>query len=710
MTTRVIQGSFLGRQPKLAMLPQPTVTPPPPIQTKTTARSSGPPTPAFARHPLDPSSPAFARQPGAVQRHGADGSFPVDPGRLGLVSSVGKPLPDEVRAHMELAFGADFSRVRVHTGPQAERIGAIAFTTGNDIYFAPGRFQPNTVQGKLLIGHELAHVVQQRQGRVRNAQGVRVAVVQDRALEAEADRMARHVATQRVGTRVRMPQGALQRSAALHSSAQITSHSDKSHSGAAGSKPNTIQRTIWRFDGRRWRTAELGTKGRFKKPDDGAKGEYFNDVNNQRGKNINDVRAGLSDVMMITGSLTDKKMDLPWPKQLWKDLLKIELPVGGDIIVLGTVTLEFGQPIKFFPLTAKYYRPLQDVWFLLLSDFMRKNGQLPYIERQRWFTEREAKIEIDINFYPERGSNAELSFHKDTAGDNLFVNLIFNNDKEMLATEWIEDLLDPLKIKRLEMEKLLPPGMIAEIKAAREAMLAGHHAIEGAGTIRGGIAGSAAFVSWVDELAWHATPSAKRRRFVKTKPTMYDLLLDPWDYWAGNKVAIHGALLYLSKLPETWIGGAEWRKYRKENFEGFSTDFVDDYMETVVPQNSVTDDGTEATWTGAKGSNYDRHIEDVKKNALKLQRAPISLQIGQELAPDPGGIGTLEFNKRTGIRSKSKGDKRRTQRANSVIVRGRNTEVKFADLLRAAANYPKRSFLRTWVRIHRLDLSERKLA
>ena len=93
---------------------------------------------------------------------------------------------------MEAALRADFSAVRVHIGPQAERIGAVAFTMGTHIYFAPGRFQPDTVQGQQLLGHELAHVVQQRQGRVRNPIGTGVAVVQDRILEAEADRMGLH--------------------------------------------------------------------------------------------------------------------------------------------------------------------------------------------------------------------------------------------------------------------------------------------------------------------------------------------------------------------------------------------------------------------------------------------------------------------------------------------------------------------------------------
>ncbi len=142
-----------------------------------------------------------------VQPHGAGDAFPVDPGRLGLANGGGRPLPEAVRGRMEAALGADFSAVRVHVGPQAERIGAIAFTLGSDIYFAPGRFQPDTAPGQQLLGHELAHVVQQRQGRVRNPMGSGIAVVQDRALEAEADRLGQHAASHRVAVQPKMTPG-----------------------------------------------------------------------------------------------------------------------------------------------------------------------------------------------------------------------------------------------------------------------------------------------------------------------------------------------------------------------------------------------------------------------------------------------------------------------------------------------------------------------
>ena len=103
--------------------------------------------------------------------------------------SGGLPLPDDVRTKMESAFSADFSDVRVHIGREASSLGAIAYTWGTNIHFAPGQYNPHTLQGQKLLGHELWHVLQQKSGRVKNPFGGGVAVVQDHALEAEADRM-----------------------------------------------------------------------------------------------------------------------------------------------------------------------------------------------------------------------------------------------------------------------------------------------------------------------------------------------------------------------------------------------------------------------------------------------------------------------------------------------------------------------------------------
>ena len=82
----------------------------------------------------------------------------------------GDPLPDPVREHFETAFHADLGDVRIHrerTGNKAARErGARAFNEGSDIAFARGRWSPETMAGRLLLGHEIAHVLQRRQGTV----------------------------------------------------------------------------------------------------------------------------------------------------------------------------------------------------------------------------------------------------------------------------------------------------------------------------------------------------------------------------------------------------------------------------------------------------------------------------------------------------------------------------------------------------------------
>jgi len=98
-------------------------------------------------------------------------------------------LPDHVKDRMESSFNTDFSDVRVHAeSEKAPDVGALAYTQGSDIHFAPGQFSPESGSGRQLLGHELAHVVQQRQGRVQPTTEVNGMPVNDNAsLEQEAD-------------------------------------------------------------------------------------------------------------------------------------------------------------------------------------------------------------------------------------------------------------------------------------------------------------------------------------------------------------------------------------------------------------------------------------------------------------------------------------------------------------------------------------------
>jgi hypothetical protein len=87
-------------------------------------------------------------------------------GELQRAKSGGQPLSPSVKEPMERAFGADFGGVRVHTGAQADglarSIQAKAFTTGQDVFFRQGAYEPGSRRWEELLAHELTHVVQQR--------------------------------------------------------------------------------------------------------------------------------------------------------------------------------------------------------------------------------------------------------------------------------------------------------------------------------------------------------------------------------------------------------------------------------------------------------------------------------------------------------------------------------------------------------------------
>jgi hypothetical protein len=77
----------------------------------------------------------------------------------------GQSLDPNLQQQMGQAMGADFSGVNIHTDSQSDQLNrsiqAKAFTTGQDIFFRQGSYQPGSRDGQELIAHELTHVVQQ---------------------------------------------------------------------------------------------------------------------------------------------------------------------------------------------------------------------------------------------------------------------------------------------------------------------------------------------------------------------------------------------------------------------------------------------------------------------------------------------------------------------------------------------------------------------
>ncbi len=102
----------------------------------------------------------------------AEGAAPqAAPGFEPAVNALrggGAPLSQDVRTFFETRFGRDFAGVRIHTDARANQlarsINARAFTRGEDIVFGSGEYTPASPGGKRLLGHELAHVLQQSPG------------------------------------------------------------------------------------------------------------------------------------------------------------------------------------------------------------------------------------------------------------------------------------------------------------------------------------------------------------------------------------------------------------------------------------------------------------------------------------------------------------------------------------------------------------------
>jgi hypothetical protein len=129
---------------------------PPPIQSKSTVSSPDDP---FEREAEDVADKVM-RMTGPLP---LTCFLPANPH-----AGNGKLLPREVRSYFEPRFGQDFSDVRVHAdgvaANAARAVEARAYTIGRDVVFASGEYRPGTLEGKRLLAHELAHVVQQRQG------------------------------------------------------------------------------------------------------------------------------------------------------------------------------------------------------------------------------------------------------------------------------------------------------------------------------------------------------------------------------------------------------------------------------------------------------------------------------------------------------------------------------------------------------------------
>lgn len=158
-----------------------------------------------ARGPLQAPAPSQAlaggnRAFGSFLSRMGDGILPggaVHPDVASAISAArgsGHSLPESVREQVSPHVGDPLTDVRVHTDSRADQlarsVSARAFTTGTDVFFAAGEYQPSSTAGGQLLAHELTHVAQQRGAPTT---GPMTVTDPGHATEVEAEAVARNV-------------------------------------------------------------------------------------------------------------------------------------------------------------------------------------------------------------------------------------------------------------------------------------------------------------------------------------------------------------------------------------------------------------------------------------------------------------------------------------------------------------------------------------
>jgi hypothetical protein len=111
-------------------------------------------------------------------------------------TGMASKLPAQLKENMESSLGGDFSNTEIYANStKATKMGALAYAQGNEIHFAPGKYDPESQGGKELIGHELTHIIQQKKGivqKTKNDNGMQVN--NEFKLEKEADDLGKKAA------------------------------------------------------------------------------------------------------------------------------------------------------------------------------------------------------------------------------------------------------------------------------------------------------------------------------------------------------------------------------------------------------------------------------------------------------------------------------------------------------------------------------------
>lgn len=446
-----------------------------------------------------------------------------------------------------------------------------------------------------------------------------------------------------------------------------------------------------------WKVVEPGTAG-TRSPGEPPEGQpFFNDLTGVYGATRDSVRAGLADRLMHVGSLPelDNDLALQWGTLASKLGLYTEQALGkveqkhvgdeeyGDrMINVGSLYMSDLEKSESDKVVARSKMPWEDIvaCAAFVRGLMQANGQLDHIRRAPWWQAGGLQVRVDMNYYHNRPldrTSRKVGMHKDTAGDNVFVNLVFTNTAATPATEWTQDRAAIIGKKKQKMlEKGVPKSLLDEFHQAKS-LLAGVEA-PGKNHIEGGVMPAMAFVSWVDELAWHATPSLLNRLKVTKEllPQVKTWFSSPDEITSsenGPTAFVNVLSLLHGEAPELFEGtgfldwqfsleGGEVQQWYEKRFDG-------DARAKLLKRWVAVLEAGQAKRSGLVGNILDNELEDF----VEVDKSDISLEEEDEALFQPTGISG---------RTRS------------------NSDAKTQETVKKAADQQGlRSFIRTWVRI-----------
>jgi Domain of unknown function (DUF4157) len=484
-----------------------------------------------------------------VQRS-SDGAMPASEtleSAIARARGSGQALEPGLQTQIGQVLGADFSGVRVHTDTQSDRLNqsiqARAFTTGQDVFFRQGAYQPGSREGQELIAHELTHVMQQnvvqesrkvpkprvgkekqqdedgrpdfqlKQGTETQSEDRERTINNDVVMEREVEAMEAQ------SLRLRRCKQGETSSSSRTDPTKIRQNSKMYHFPAllALKASTDSMATVQRNGDSAKLLTELAKPKVFEGPkvkvqDKIVVGleEQFEQLKEKEGEQ----KLSLYGVSTLGG------IELPSSKVgSLEELIK-----ESELADIGKASL--GRSSYDFVKKAGVEKLIVENTL----HTMESAGQLEYL-RKSGLIDENWKVIVEVHYYRDRDKSS-TRLHKDTLGQTLFVNLNFANEEEIAGPEYV---MNPLRSQEHDerLKQSLPEVFRNDLKQALE-QIADPEKIKMTVVPKKGV------VSFVDEALHHKTPtighrkvsSEKIREHLKTNHKEdYEVYIDAYEKW-----------------------------------------------------------------------------------------------------------------------------------------------------------------------------------